>query len=110
MRHQIIDRRNRIIGFTEDETFYNVKDYLKREIFIHPKYENAIGMSLWVLNKLKQMKIKYWDCFIMNFELIPFHALIDLKDFEALGKKVHFGNKNGDEQLILSLKHFKRRY
>ena len=110
MKHQIVDRLNRIIGFTEDETFYNNKDYLKREMFIHPKYENAIGMSLWVLNRLKEMNIKYWDCLILNFELTPFHALIELKDFELLGKKVYFGNKNGDEQLILSLKYFTRRY
>ena len=110
MKHQITDRLNRIIGFTENNTFYNSKDYLRREIFIHPKYENAIGMSLWVLNRLKEMKIKYWDCLILNFELTSFHALIPLDDFEALGKKVWFGNKNGDEQLILSLKYFKRSY
>ena len=110
MKTQVMDRLNRIIGFIDEDTYYTIRDNEKGQIFQHPKYLSAVGLSIDIIRQLLRANVRKLNYFIVNFEKESFNAIIDFKEFLIKSKEVQFGGVNSDPQRILSLKEFTRVY
>jgi len=119
MRHDVTNKRGDDIGWWDDQeyprTYHTDRNYKLKQIFIHPKYNSAVGLDMRVINNtLLPNKVTKLDFLIINFEKESFHAYIDLKQFMAKGKEINFSKKKKDDwwskQVILSLNDFSRVY
>ena len=111
MKTTITDKLNRIVGFIDEDTYYTTRDGSKNQIFLHPKYLSAVGLSIWIIRRLLKANVKKLDYFILNWDKEPFHALISLQEFLEKSKDYQAkGNPNTDKQKILSLGAFQRLY
>jgi|TARA_Y100000034_G_scaffold135589_1_gene208160 hypothetical protein len=119
MKHAIKNKRGDDVGWWDNEenprTYHTDRNYKLKQIFIHPKYNSAVGLDLRIIKKhLLPNKITRLDFLIINFEKETFHAYIELNDFLVKGTKINFSKKKEDEwwsqQIILSLNEFTRKY
>ncbi len=119
MKHIVTNKKQEEVGFWLDEeyprTYHTHRNNKKRQIFIHPKYNSAVGLDIRIIEKvLKPNNITKLDFLIIGFEKESFHAFISLKEFIEKGKEVNFSKKKKDDwwnrQIILSLNEFGRVY
>ncbi len=119
MKHTITNKRNDDVGFWDDSeyprTYHTHRNHKLKQIFIHPKYNSAIGLDVRIIEKiLKPNNITKLDFLIIGFEKESFHAYITLKEFTEKGREVNFSKKKKDDwwsrQIILSLNEFSRVY
>lgn len=118
MIHKVYNARQEEVGFWDDKetprTYHTDRNYKLRQIFIHPKYENAVGLDIYIIEKvLNPNEIKILDFLIINFEKESFHAIVPLNDFLLMGKEINFDKekKHGwRRQIILPLNKFTRVY
>ena len=110
MKIQITDRLGRILGFYENRTYYGTRSYAQREIFIHPKYFNAMGLSDWLIERLKELGTDDIHLFVPDFEKEPFWAIVSFKDFMEHSREFQGKGINSDKQHILYMHYWTRRY
>lgn len=119
MKHTIYNKKREDVGFWDDSeyprTYHSQRSYKSRQIFIHPKYNSAVGLDVRIINQhLIPNKVSKLDFLIVGFEKESFHAYINLKEFVEKGKEVNFSKNKKDDwwskQIILSLNEFKRVY
>ncbi len=119
MKHTVTNKRNDDIGYWDEaeypRTYHTHRNNKLKQIFIHPKYNSAVGLDVRVIEKvLKPNNITKLDFLIIGFEKESFHAFISLKEFIEKGKEVNFSKKKKDDwwsrQIILSLNEFNRVY
>jgi len=119
MKHDITNKRGDIVGWWDDKeyprTYHTDRNNKLRQIFIHPKYNSAVGLDIRIIERtLKPYNVTKLDFLIINFEKESFHAFIDLKEFIQKGKEINFSKRKEDEwwskQIILSLNEFSRVY
>ncbi len=118
MRHEITNRKKESVGYWLDEefprTYHTQRSYKARQIFIHPKYNSAVGLDTRIIDRmLKPNKVTLLDFLIVGFEKETFHAYITIKEFVMKGKEVNFDKQDRhgwSKQIILSLNSFSRAY
>lgn len=112
MKIPIRNQRGHIIGVMDigKSIYSTVRDYNSGEIFRNPKYLSAIGLSLFVIEQLKNNNIKTLIFNIINYEKESFQAIISLNEFLEKGREFQGKGYNCDKQIILSMNNFYRRY
>jgi hypothetical protein len=116
MEHQVTNWRGNVIGHIKEQgekgeiTYYSHRSYSKGEIFRHPKYLNALGLSLFVIDILIKDKVKWLNFYITDYEKEPFEAIISLKEFLEKAKDYQGKGENSDPQKILPMHFWTRRY
>ena len=118
MKHSITNKKKEDVGYWKDDefprTYHTQRSYKARQIFIHPKYNSAVGLDTRIIDKvLLPNRVTMLDFLIVGFERESFHAQIPLKRFIQEGREVNFDkeNKKGwSRQIILSLNDFSRVY
>jgi len=119
MKHDIHNKKGQVVGWWDDQeyprTYHTDRNQKLRQIFIHPKYNSAVGLDIGIIKThLLPNKVTLLDFLIIGFEKESFHAYIDLNEFMQKGKEVNFSKKKEDEwwskQIILSLNEFSRVY
>jgi len=117
-RHPIKNLKGDEVGYWDESEFpriYHTQRSAKdRQIFLHPKYNNAVGLDIRIINKhLIPNQVGVLDFLVVGLEKKSYHAIIRLKDFVEKGKKVNFDKSKKlwwSEQIILSLNDFTRIY
>jgi len=112
MNKAVYNTSQKQVGYVNDKLEYcTVRDYAKGQIFVHPKYRNAIGLSVQIIEQLNSYHVRTFRPTIVNFEKEVFDAVIDFRDFCEKSKPFFAkGRKNSDRQKILSLDYFQRVY
>lgn len=119
MKHEIRNKKDESVGWWDDQeyprTYHTQRSYKARQIFIHPKYNSAVGLDIDIIKKhLIPNKITRLSFLIVGFEKESFFACIDLNEFMQKGKEVNFSKNKKDDwwskQIILSLNGFHRVY
>ncbi len=106
---QIYGPGGKIVGFVEGDTYYRVIDYRKGQMFMHPKYHNAIAISVSILKQLARLGVKKFSFWIEGLEKKPFRVIITFSEFLMHSKEVFFeGKLNADRQRICPLKYWHR--
>jgi len=100
-------------SFNHHKKEYTVIKEYPTQVFIKPKYRNAVGLSKSIIKQLLQLECVTLRFYIINFKenkerfvcTIDFKTfLMDSQDFERRGQK------NSDEQRILSIYDMDREY
>ncbi len=112
--------RGRIVGNFDDaeKTYSKICDYSLGHVFRHPKYRQSVGVSKGLITHLLKTygEIKWFKWQILN---LPgeedFDSIIEFSKFMENKQEVFFGKKNpnakhADQQYILSLNFFTRKY
>lgn len=118
MKHTIKNEKQEEVGWWNDQeeprTYHTNRNFKKKQIFIHPKYNSAVGLDTRIIKKhLLPNNITRLNFLIINFEKSSFNAIIDLRDFLVKSKTVNFDKERKfgwSEQRILSLNEFQRVY
>jgi len=113
MRHYEKNRKGQEVGWWDDaefpRTYHTIRDYKRREIFVHPKYQTGLGLDVPILERLEKFNITRISMQILNFEKKSFFIEIETKTFKEKGLLVNFDKKYG-KQLVVSMKYFQRVY
>lgn len=117
-KHIVTNKKKEEVGYWKDDefprTYHTHRNYKQKQIFIHPKYNSAVGLDIRIIEKvLKPNKITRLDFLIIGFEKESFHAYIDLNEFLQKGKEINFDKEKKygwSRQIILSLNEFSRVY
>ena len=83
MKVKIYNRRGQWVGDydTITKTYTTQRDYLKGQIFRHPKYKNAVGLDKAILKKLEAYGCEKIRVLIINLKKHSFYKEIGLKEF-----------------------------
>ena len=116
--HRILNEKGEKVGYWDDlenpRTYHTSRNYHLKQIFIHPKYNNAMGLDTKIIEKrLKPNNILILDFLIIGFEKESFHCYISLKKFIEKGKVINFDKekrRGWSEQIILPMNEFSRVY
>jgi len=113
---RIFNQRGEMVGEVKGQTYETVRDYERGQIFISPKFGDAVAVDCDILRQLNAAGVQTIRMLIRNFDVLPFWIELSLLEFLEKSVRIlhdkkisHLGiDTRYSEQRMLSIHKWRR--